>query len=115
MFRRTSTTPEATVAELVAAHPGDPVTVDVREPYEYAAGHVPGSVNIPLGQLGTEVGSLRAAGGAGTVFVICATGNRSKAAAGLLVSNGLDARSVAGGTAEWARAGHPVVTGASRR
>jgi rhodanese-related sulfurtransferase len=45
------------------------------------------------------------------VYVICASGNRSLAAADYLIRTGIDARSVAGGTAAWQRAGLPVVRG----
>jgi rhodanese-related sulfurtransferase len=113
VFRRT-TTPEVTLADFAAAHAGGALTVDVREPGEYAGGHVPGAVNIPLAELGTQVATVAADSQGAAVFVICASGNRSKAGAGLLLKGGLDARSVAGGTAAWARAGHPTVAGARR-
>jgi rhodanese-related sulfurtransferase len=46
------------------------------------------------------------------VYVICATGNRSLTAADFLARAGVDAWSVAGGTAGWQRAGHQVIRGA---
>ena len=113
MFRR-STTPEVTVPDFAAAHAAGALVVDVREPGEYVGGHVPGAVNIPLTQLGARVPALATESKGATVFVICASGNRSKAGAGLLLQGGLDARSVAGGTGGWSRAGHPVVTGSRR-
>lgn len=114
MFRRT-TTPEVTLTDFATAHATTAaLTVDVREPGEYAGGHVPGAVNIPLSQLGTRVASLAAQSKGAPVFVICATGNRSRAGAGLLLQGGLDARSVAGGTAAWSRAGHRIVAGLQR-
>ena len=45
------------------------------------------------------------------VFVICASGNRSKTAADWMNSRGVDAYSVTGGTGAWARAGRPVAAG----
>lgn len=82
--------------------------VDVREPWEYVDGHVPGAVPVPLSRLAAAVDRLPRTR---PVYVICATGNRSKAAAGYLRHAGIDARSVAGGTAAWVRAGRPLTTG----
>lgn len=113
MFRRNAL-PETQLPDFATAHSQGAFTVDVRQPDEYAAGHVPGAVNIPLSQLGTRAESLHADSKGAPVYVICASGNRSKAGAALLVKGGLDARSVAGGTAGWAKAGHPVVSGQRR-
>jgi rhodanese-related sulfurtransferase len=113
VFRRT-TTPEVTLTDFAAAHAAGALTVDVREPGEYVGGHVPGAINIPLTLLGTRATSLAADSKGAPVFVICASGNRSKAGAGLLLRVGLDARSVTGGTAAWSRAGHPTVAGSRR-
>lgn len=98
---------ETDVETLAAAHPGA-VVVDVREPGEYVRGHVPGAVNIPLSQVGGRLGEVPQ----GAVFVVCASGNRSKAATSLLRRAGRDAASVAGGTVGWQRSGRPLTTGA---
>ena len=82
--------------------------IDVREPQEYVTGHVPGAQLIPLGTVAANVGTIK---GAGTVYVICASGNRSRTAAKTLIDAGLDALSVQGGTAAWVAAGRPVVNG----
>ncbi len=102
---------EAQLGDFVAAHAEGALTVDVREPDEFTGGHVPGARNIPLASLGRHVQDLARVAASAPVYVICASGGRSKAAAGLLAQAGLDARSVAGGTAVWLRAGHPVATG----
>jgi rhodanese-related sulfurtransferase len=47
----------------------------------------------------------------GTLYVICALGGRSRAAAEFLRSNGIDAVNVAGGTNAWVAADFPVETG----
>jgi rhodanese-related sulfurtransferase len=45
------------------------------------------------------------------VYVVCAAGNRSLIATGMLMHAGYDAYSVYGGTTGWVRAGHPVAGG----
>ncbi|HEX6970142.1 MAG TPA: rhodanese-like domain-containing protein [Micromonosporaceae bacterium] len=82
--------------------------IDVREPFEYVTGHVPGARLVPLAQVPTYAPELAKAG---RVYVICASGNRSKAAADYLAKAGVDAWSVAGGTSAWAKAGRPLVRG----
>ena len=44
----------------VVESPGDALIVDVREPHEYAAGHVPGAINIPRGLSNSKSGSMSA-------------------------------------------------------
>ncbi|MEV0267891.1 rhodanese-like domain-containing protein [Hamadaea sp. NPDC050747] len=94
---------------FAAAHAEGAAVVDVREPDEYLAGHVPGARPIPLGQLPEHLGDLPRDE---PVYLICASGNRSLAAAGLLARAGFDAVSVTGGTGAWQRAGRTVVRGA---
>ncbi len=80
--------------------------IDVREPHEFAAGHAAGARNIPLGQLAGRANELA---DAGTVLVICQSGNRSKTAQGQLAArNVADVRNVSGGTKAWRAAGLPV-------
>ncbi|HVP66160.1 MAG TPA: rhodanese-like domain-containing protein [Anaeromyxobacteraceae bacterium] len=60
--------------------------IDVRRPDEYAAGHIPGAVNIPYDEVAvrtSEVGSLDT-----EVIVYCRTGRRSAVAAETLVELG---------------------------
>lgn len=106
-------TPEVSLEDLGRAlAPGDTIpavtVVDVREPAEYVTGHVPGARLIPMGQLPARASELDK----GTsVYVVCATGNRSAAMTDFLVQAGFDAHSVAGGTQGWQRLGRPIVTG----
>lgn len=102
-----SDTPEIDVETLATAR-GSGVLVDVREPDEYAAGHVPGAVLIPMGQLADRMGEIDKTA---PVFVICASGNRSSAMTDLLRGAGFDAVSVAGGTDAWTRSGRPAEGG----
>lgn len=94
--------------DFAAAHAGGGFVIDVREPAEYVAGHVPGAILIPMGQLATRLAELPLGA---PVYVVCASGNRSMAMTSLLIRAGYDAYSVAGGTSAWSRGGRPIVTG----
>jgi rhodanese-related sulfurtransferase len=87
---------------------GTPV-IDVREPAEYAEGHVPGAPLIPLGEVAERISEVPT----GEVLVICRSGARSARAAELLRAHGIDAVNVAGGTLAWIDAGGPVAHGPS--
>lgn len=63
----------------------DVQVIDVRKPDEYAAGHIPGSHNLPLAQLPSLLESLPPGG---PVVVHCQHGSRSAIAAGLLAAHG---------------------------
>jgi rhodanese-related sulfurtransferase len=81
------------------------VLVDVREPDEWAAGRAAGAVHLPLGQLATRLEELPPGG---ELLFICHSGQRSLAAAELVITRGRTARSVRGGTVAWAKAGLPL-------
>ena len=99
---------EVDVRAFAAAHRDGAVVIDVREPHEYTSGHVPGATMIPLAFVHTQMRDLPRNE---PVYVICASGNRSKTAASWMTSAGISAVSVAGGTSAWAEAGGPLVTG----
>ncbi|MGD8406158.1 MAG: rhodanese-like domain-containing protein [Anaerolineales bacterium] len=88
---------------LINGNGSRPVVVDVREPWEYRQGHIPGAVLMPLGQLATRVGELDLEK---PVAVICATGNRSQSGSALLGQKGFKTvYNVVGGTTQWMRSG----------
>ncbi len=99
---------EVDVHTLAAAHADGAIVIDVREPYEYLSGHVPGARLIPLDAVPQRAGELPKGE---PVYVICASGNRSRTAALWLGTFGIDALSVAGGTGAWMSAGFPTVIG----
>ncbi len=99
---------EIDLGTFAAAHADGAVVIDVREPHEYVTGHVSGSRLVPLAHLPGYVDDLPRRQ---PVYLICATGNRSLAAARYLADRGLDAYSVAGGTSGWQTSGRPVVYG----
>ena len=82
------------------------VAVDVREPEEWAAGHVEGSLWIPLGELQARAGELPRDR---PLVIVCRSGSRSAYAADALVAAGWDASNLAGGLHAWAAAGLPLV------
>lgn len=100
--------PEIDIAGFVEAHQRTHALLDVREPDEYRAGHVPGAVLVPLGQLGDRLDDVPTGG---ELFVICRSGARSASALELLAHYGIEGTNVAGGTLGWIAAGEPIVTG----
>ncbi|MEU2356170.1 rhodanese-like domain-containing protein [Streptomyces misionensis] len=82
--------------------------IDVRTPGEYAGGHVPGALNIPLDQLDRALPDLRHAAGRGELLVVCASGARSEKACAQLAAQGIRAATLAGGTGAWAAQGHAL-------
>jgi rhodanese-related sulfurtransferase/transcriptional regulator with XRE-family HTH domain len=90
---------------LVAAEEMD--IVDVREPNEYATGHVPGARLVPLEQVRADA---KKALPKDNVVLVCAKGMRSATAAKLAEAAGLTkVYSLDGGTLAWATAGLPIV------
>jgi rhodanese-related sulfurtransferase len=79
--------------------------VDVREPYEREAGHVPGSRHIELVQL---AGAAQTLDPERPVIFVCRVGSRSLMAAQAFRRAGYDARSMAGGMERWSAEGRPV-------
>jgi len=101
---------EITVDELAPLHAQGGITIiDVREPDEYAAAHVPGARLVPLATVPDAVDSLPVDE---RLYVICHSGARSLRAADYLLARGLDAVSVAGGTSAWVHRGLEYDTGA---
>ncbi|MFF7453169.1 rhodanese-like domain-containing protein [Kitasatospora sp. NPDC008115] len=102
----------ATLTEVTPAqaHPrlAALTVVDVRTPGEYAAGHVPGALNIPLDKLDQALPALRTAAARGELLIVCASGNRSGKACESLAAAGIPAATLVGGTSAWAAAGHEV-------
>lgn len=87
------------------------ILVDVCEPAEYAAGHVTGARNVPLGQLEKQLGTV-AKNKALPLVLVCQSGARSARAVAIAKKLGYDnAQSLAGGLAAWRSADLPVQKG----
>ncbi|MFZ5573179.1 MAG: rhodanese-like domain-containing protein [Thermodesulfobacteriota bacterium] len=86
-----------------------PLVLDVRTPPEYALGHLPDSVHIPLNQLEARHTELSAHKDK-PVLIYCATGNRSTVAAKILIDKGFqDVSNMRQGIVDWSRKQYPVV------
>ncbi len=89
---------------------GDVRVLDVRTPAEHAAGHIAGSLNVPLGTLPHRLAEVPADQ---PIAVHCQGGLRSAIAAGLLDAQGHpNVLDVQGGFGGWQQAGLPVERGA---
>ncbi|HEY5352676.1 MAG TPA: rhodanese-like domain-containing protein [Streptosporangiaceae bacterium] len=99
-------TEETRLAQVPAAEvPADALLVDVREPDEWTAGHAPGAMHIPLGQLGARYTEIPHDG---RVYLICRAGSRSSQAAHALAGAGWDVVNVSDGMTGWAAAGRSM-------
>ncbi len=84
---------------LAAGREGDITVVDVRQPQEYRSGHLPGAVFIPLPELPDRTDEVDRTK---PVLTYCRTGNRSSAAAALLLTEGFSpVFSLEGGITAW--------------
>jgi rhodanese-related sulfurtransferase len=79
--------------------------VDVRETHEFAAGHVPGAVNVPMSVLPLRYRDLPMDQ---TLYLVCEVGARSGQATMALDQAGWNVVNVLGGTNAWINAGYPL-------
>jgi rhodanese-related sulfurtransferase len=83
-----------------------PVLVDVRTAEEFAGGHLPGAINLPMDQVADRHGELQAGQ---PVAVVCAVGGRSAKVSEQLVGLGFtDVTNLDGGTNGWRALGLPI-------
>jgi len=82
--------------------------IDVREEKEYAEGHMPHTVNIPIGKLADRCEQL-AGSKEKPVVVVCRSGNRSKKGAVILAKHGFkQLYSLNGGVMDWQKDNLPL-------
>jgi rhodanese-related sulfurtransferase len=87
---------------------GKTIILDVRDPAEFAAGHVREAKNIPLKELPKRVGELDRFKSK-SVIIVCATGVQSSKAAAQLKNAGFNGvYSLNGGLAAWQAQGLPI-------
>lgn len=85
--------------------------IDVRSAGEYAAGHVPRALNLPLEQVENRIEDLHD----GPVAILCQSGRRAQMACEILTAHHKNLLVVEGGTAAWISAGKPVTGPAGSR
>lgn len=99
--------PTITVAGVPDPLPKELVVLDVREPHEWAEGHIAGAIHMPLGDLMERRDELDPAT---QTLVVCHVGGRSARATAYLVSNGHSAVNLDGGMIAWEDAGRPTTS-----
>ncbi|MBX7106448.1 MAG: FAD-dependent oxidoreductase [Gemmataceae bacterium] len=82
----------------VESLPGDATIVDVRTPAEFAAGHIPGAVNIPLDELRARLSEIPADR---QTVVYCQVGMRGYLATRILLQHGRTVHNIGGGYRTW--------------
>jgi rhodanese-related sulfurtransferase len=98
----------------IVKNPGAALIVDVREPHEYAAGHVPGSINIPRGVVESEIVNHVGVSGKADmnrpIVLQCQSGKRASLAAESLRDLGFTQTTVViMNLDDWKKAGNPFV------
>ena len=109
-----TTAPQVPEVDIQAleCRPKDALVLDVREPEEYAHGHVPGTMSFPQADLATRLNEIPHDR---PIISLCERGNRSYRAAQFLMQTGMQqVSSVKGGTAAWRAAGKPLAFGETR-
>lgn len=103
-----ATLPDEINAQTVAAiqERDDVFLIDVREPEEYDAGHIPGITLIPMNEVAARLGEIPTDK---KVILTCRSGNRSGQVAQFLREQGYDnVHNMQGGILAWQAAGFPV-------
>ena len=112
--RAKATITECSVTDVSARRDDNTILIDIREPAEFARGHLPGALHLPRGMLEFEVHGLvekhraEQSGNPEDVPIVlyCGTGGRSALAAESMDTLGYrNVCSMAGGVAAWTQAG----------
>lgn len=101
-------TTDLTTSAGLAGHLDEVQVVDCREPYEWQAGRIEGSIHVPLNTiLAGATGQLDAER---TTVVVCRSGSRSELATLMLRARGFEAFNLERGLEEWEREGRRLLT-----
>lgn len=104
--------PQAAAALTPSGRPPEFQFVDVRSATEYASGHIPGAVNLPMEQIEARLEDLLPSV---PIVLVCQAGKRARMVAGLLEPCRRDVSILEGGTSAWRAAGHPLVVSTASR
>jgi rhodanese-related sulfurtransferase len=98
--------PTVAIDQVPDPLPDGLAVLDVREPFEWEAGHIEGAIHIPMRQLLDRLGDLPD----GQTLVVCKVGSRSAQVVGYLAQQGYDVMNLAGGLYDWQAAGRALVS-----
>jgi rhodanese-related sulfurtransferase len=98
--------PTVSIDQVPHPLPEGLTVLDVREPIEWAHGHIEGALHIPLGTLPARLDELPA----GQTLVVCKVGGRSAQAVMWLQQQGHEVVNLDGGMLDWEAAGRPMVS-----
>ena len=101
-------TTDLTSSEGLAEHLDEVQIVDCREPYEWQAGRIEGSIHLPLNSI--LAGAIGQLDDSRTTVVVCRSGSRSELATLMLQARGFDAHNLEGGIEDWVAEGLPIST-----
>lgn len=104
--------PTVSVSQLRNQAPASALLIDVRSDTEFASGHIPGAVNIPMDQIEARLDDL---GVNAPLVLICQAGKRARMTAGLLAPCQREITVLEGGTKAWIDAGFAVVASVKTR
>lgn len=107
MFGSSNKVPSISAEELDTLRQRGSVVLDVRERGEYHAGHIPGSIHIPLSELQHRVNELP---NSKDLLVCCKSGGRSTSATEILKSLNFNVKNLAGGLSAWVHSGRKLST-----
>ena len=104
--------PTVTISQLRSSSSIPAQLVDVRSGAEFASGHIPGAVNIPMDQIEARLDDLVLDH---PIVLVCQTSQRARMTAGLLEPCGRHIAVLEGGTKAWIDAGLPIVSSVKTR
>ena len=99
--------PSISAADAIRLVSEGATLLDVRENAEWNAGHAPGAIHIPAGQVAAQAGRRLPKGK--QVIVVCRSGARARGAVSTLQAAGMEAFTLSGGMRAWESAGGRVV------
>jgi len=101
--------PRVNIARAAELRDAGAFVLDVREPFEWVEGHIPGSTLIPLAELPARIAEVPKDR---QILVVCRSGNRSQSGRDILVQAGFtNVTSMDGGVVQWGASGRPIVSG----
>jgi rhodanese-related sulfurtransferase len=105
MFGRSTSGSDVAPAEAIDRQKAGAVLLDVREDDEWAAGHAPGAIHLPLSRVGMPVARFQNQ----QILTVCCSGGQSLRAAKQLADARIDVHNVSVGMTSWESSGLPVV------